>query len=257
MRLHIKSLEKTQNRGFSREIGRSEFMKLIVEWCVMCLAVAWLMYDELLLCWLFFPGVYWWIHFRREMLKENHKRKYSGQFAEGLTAWAAAVGSGYSAESAIPEALKDMRMIHGKDNEMMEEFERMAAQISLNQNIEELFFEMADRSGLEDAVSFADVFRAARRNGGNLSKIMEDTAELMQEKERVNQEIEILLAGKRYEQRIMCMIPLGMILYLRLGSPGYLDALYHSVAGACVMTVCLILYGAAVYMGSKVLKIEV
>jgi len=191
------------------------------------------------------------------MLREKYKRKYAMQFAEGLTTLAAAISAGYSAESAVAEALRDMRLIHGNDNEMMEEFERMTVQISMNRNIEDLFFEMADRSGLEDAISLADVFRAARRNGGNLPQIMEDAAELMQEKESVNQEIEVILSGKRYEQKIMCMIPFGMILYLRLGSPGYLDVLYHSFAGMCVMSVCLILYGIAVYMGSKVLAIEI
>jgi len=48
-----------------------------------------------------------------------------------------------------------------------------------------------------------------------------------------------------------------MIVYLRLGSPGYLDPLYQSAAGICVMTLCIVIYGAAVYMGNKVLNIEV
>lgn len=257
MRLHIRLLENQQIEGFSPELIRRDYVRIVSEWCMISLITVWLMYDRWILFCFLLPGIYFWIPFRKEMVVQKYKREYAAQFGEGLTTLASAVSAGFSLESAITEALKDLRSIHGKDNEMMKELERMSVQISMNRNIEELFFEMADRSGLDDAVSLADVLRAARRNGGNLSEIMEDAAGILQEKEAVNREIEVLLAGKRYEQKLMCMIPFGMVLYLRLGSPGYLDALYHSFAGVSVMTVCLILYGIAVYMGSKVLKIEV
>ena len=257
MRLHIRLLKVQESEGFSSEPRRRDYVRMDLEWCIISLAVSWLMYDRWVLFWFLLPGLYFWRPFRKEVVIEKYKREYAEQFGEGLAALASTVSAGYALESAVAEALKDLRAIHGKDNEMMKEMEKISAQISVNRNIEDLFFEMADRSGLDDAVSLADVLRAARRNGGNLPQIMEDAAEILQEKEAVNREIEVLLAGKRYEQKLMCMIPFGMVLYLRLGSPGYLDVLYHSWAGTCVMTVCLVLYGVAVYVGSKVLKIEV
>ena len=104
---------------------------------------------------------------------------------------------------------------------MMEELELMTRELSMNRTPEQLLSELADRSGLEDAVCFADIFHAAKRTGGNLVQIMEQTADIMEARETVQREIEVLTAGRRYEQRIMCMIPFGIILYIRTGSPGY------------------------------------
>ena len=41
----------------------------------------------------------------------------------------------------------------------------------------------------------------------------------------------------------------GIILYLNLSFDGFLDVLYQGAAGRAVMTVCLLIYGAAVALG--------
>ena len=40
----------------------------------------------------------------------------------------------------------------------------------------------------------------------------------------------------------MSVVPLGMILYMWITSPGFLDVLYHNLYGCCFMSVALILY---------------
>ena len=132
----------------------------------------------------------------------------------------------------------------------------MASGLQMNQTLEGLLEDFAEREGLEDAVSFAEVFREGKRSGGNLVQIMEDTVNVIEEKEAVSREVEVLLAGRRYEQRVMAAVPAGMLLYLRLGSPGYLDSLYHSLAGICVMTLALALYAAGICWGGRILEAE-
>ena len=55
----------------------------------------------------------------------------------------------------------------------------------------------------------------------------------------------------------MNVIPFAMILYLRLGCPGFLDPVYGNAAGICVMTGCLGLYLTARYLGRRMLEIEI
>ena len=59
------------------------------------------------------------------------------------------------------------------------------------------------------------------------------------------------------EQMIMSLMPAGIILYLQLASPGFLDILYGNPFGICAMTVCLTVYGAAYWMGKRIVEIEV
>lgn len=55
----------------------------------------------------------------------------------------------------------------------------------------------------------------------------------------------------------MNLIPFGIVLYLRMGCPGFMNPVYKNVVGVCVMTGCLGLYLAAWYLGKRMLEIEV
>ena len=59
------------------------------------------------------------------------------------------------------------------------------------------------------------------------------------------------------EQMIMSLMPAGIILYLQLASPGFLDMLYGNPFGIGAMSVCLAVYGTAYWMGKRIVEIEV
>jgi tight adherence protein B len=50
------------------------------------------------------------------------------------------------------------------------------------------------------------------------------------------------LAARRLESQIMNVVPLAILLYLQLTSPGYFDILYGNLAGICIMSACLLVY---------------
>ena len=52
----------------------------------------------------------------------------------------------------------------------------------------------------------------------------------------VKKEIEATLAAKKAEQMIMSLMPAGIILYLQLTSPGFLEVLYGNAFGVCAMS---------------------
>ena len=104
---------------------------------------------------------------------------------------------------------------------------------------------------------FAEIFATGKRNGGDLIAVMKDTARTITQTVDTERQVASVLASRRYEQRIMNVIPFAMILYLRLGCPGFLDPVYGNAAGICVMTVCLGLYLTARYLGRRMLEIEI
>ena len=75
--------------------------------------------------------------------------------------------------------------------------------------------------------------RSERRKS---EQVLDNTAIRLRDKMEVMEEIEACLAAKKMEERIMGCMPCGIILYLRLLSPGFLDPLYGNVLGAAVMT---------------------
>lgn len=117
--------------------------------------------------------------------------------------------------------------------------------------------DLGRRSKAEDIESFAVVFQAAKRSGGDLKKILKKTSHMLGDKIEVKKEIEAALAAKKNEQFLMSLMPIGIILYMRLTSPGFLDVLYGNVFGAMVMTVCLGVYGFSYWLGRRIVDIEV
>lgn len=140
---------------------------------------------------------------------------------------------------------------------MLEELKSMLAEAENNQSPEVLLEAFARRHPIEEVQSFVEVFCTARVSGGSLNGIIRNTAAQMAEIMDTRREIATLLASKVYEQRIMTVMPIAVLLYLRLGSREFLEGLYHNVAGILVATVCLIVYLSAYLIGKRMVQFEI
>ena len=90
-----------------------------------------------------------------------------------------------------------------------------------------------------------------------MSAIIQNVTRMLSDKIDVKKEIQATLAAKKYEQLIMSLMPAGIILYLRLASPGFLDVLYGNLLGAGIMSVCLGIYACAWWLGVRIVDIEI
>ena len=86
----------------------------------------------------------------------------------------------------------------------------------MNRTLEELWGDFAKRSGIEEIRSFAQIFKAARRSGGQLGMIISHVSEIIGGKIQVQEEIRLMTAQKQFEQKIMNLLPLLIVLYIDL-----------------------------------------
>jgi tight adherence protein B len=190
----------------------------------------------------------------QKMLKRKTE-ELTNRFKDVLLAVLAALKAGYSVENAFMEAYRDLNYRFGSEDVMVKELLRMNRQIKNNIPIENLMEDFAKKSGADDIRDFAHIFRIAKKTGGDMGKIMERTISIITERVEIKEEIRMLIAGKRYEQKIMDLVPMGIIFYIRLSNPGYFDGLYHNPAGVVIMTSALSVYLAAYYLSEKILEI--
>ena len=188
---------------------------------------------------------------------ENKKRRRRSEFREALNCLSVSLRAGYSVENAIRETAKDLANILGPEADMTREFAYIYSQIQVSVPVEALLLDFAARSDSEDIESFAAVFAAAKKTGGSLVDIISRSARIISDKIDVEREIETSLAAKKYEQRIMSVMPCGIIIYMEAASPGFLDVMYTTTFGFMTMTGCLFAYAGAVYWGSKIVDIRV
>jgi len=127
----------------------------------------------------------------------------------------------------------------------------------MNIPIEKALDEFAIRSGLEDIRNFAKVVKIAKRSGGELVSIINQTTSVIGDKIRVKEEILTMTAARRFEQMIMNIIPAAIIIYIDITSPGFFVLMYTTIFGRVIMSICVVLYGVAIVMSQKILDIEI
>lgn len=221
------------------------------------LLISYLFYHRIAAVILLSPFIYFFIKEKKRTLKEERLNELNIQFKDGINSLSGALNAGYSIENAWKHALVEMKNIYGEDALITKEIQDMVRQMQMNVTIESLLNNFALRTGLEDIKSFAQVFGAAKRNGGDLIRIISSTAKTISDKIEIKREIYTIMSAKRFEQKIMNMVPFVIILYINISSPGFLNILYSSIMGAIVMTVCLLIYFASYYISQKIIDIEV
>ena len=197
------------------------------------------------------------IRYAGRLKGEKRRQRLTAQFRDGALSVSAAMTSGYSVENAFRAAAEEMRLLYGEDGIITKEFRMICRKIELNETAEDAVRDLAFRSGCREIQQFADVFAAAKRSSGQIAPVLKDTADWISRRIAVQEEIRTLIAAKRLEQRIMCVMPAGILVYINLGDPGFTDPLYMTAAGRIIMTVCLAVYAAAFCLGERIMRTEV
>ncbi len=219
--------------------------------------IAFLFYQSFFPLVLFPPAFWLYLRRKKKDLCRRRKENLSMKFKDAVLSIGAALKAGYSVENGVKEAYKDLLLLHGKENDMVKELLYINNQLANNKNVEALFADLAKRSGVEDIREFAAVFQIAKRSGGDLNKIIQNTATIISEKIEVKREIKTIISAKQFEQRIMNLVPVFIILYISITSPHFFDSLYNNVTGVIIMSACLAVYALAVVMAQKITSIEV
>ena len=188
---------------------------------------------------------------------EKQQNELASQFQDGLQVISNALLAGYSLENAFLEAEKEMQQQHGAHSMIVLELHQMNQSAAFNQPIEELVESFALRTGNEDIICFGEVLAYAKRSGGNFVKMIEATTNRMREKLEIEQEITVLVASKKLEQKVMNFMPLFILGFLRVSSADYLSVLYQSLGGHLFMLLCLGVYALAMLLSEQITKIRI
>lgn len=240
--------------------GRSRYFELIKcfgIWGIQGAGIVLLFFRSLWLCVLVsLATAIYGVITEKKRAKRRWQNQISIEFREGLQGIAAALQAGYSMENALEESQKDLVLLYGEHSVLVPQMQRMSYEVQLNQPIEEVFYRFGQLTQVEDVMRFAQVLHIAKRTGGDLIAITRMTADRISEKMEVKREILVMIAGKQMEAQIMKLMPLAIILYFWVFSPGFLDPLYR-LEGRPVMAILLLVYLAAAYWIDRISRIEI
>jgi len=218
----------------------------------------WLFFDSLfavvVLALLAFPLEKTW----RKSRADARRRELAVQLKDLLFSLSASFQTGRHMTEAIMEARENLLEIYPSTAPINIELELMARRLrSGGESDREVLFDFARRSCNEDARNFADVYYTCLTTGGDLCGIVNRTAEVILEKMTIRRDIDTLMAQKKYEAKLLTAVPFMILLYLRFSSPAYLEQLYTTAAGLCVMGAALGALAIAFFWSGKIMDIEV
>ena len=184
-----------------------------------------------------------WLY--REFLKEEKKKKeqeFQKQFREMIQSLSAALNTGYSVENAFYETQKELKILYPPEARISRELLVITRKLRIHIPVEQVLGEFTEQVPSEDVKSFVTVFVTAKKSGGDMIGIIRNTANQIGDKIEVKREIDTMLAAKKYEFQIMSVVPYGIIGYMSLSFPEFMNELYGNMAGIGVMTLCLGIY---------------
>ena len=180
------------------------------------------------------------------------------EFKDALAVIYTSISAGTSPTNAVIGAKDELERLYFEgEHDIIKEFDRMRQKIQFNEKVEDVLRDFSDRSGLEDVANFTDVFVMSMNTGGKQAEIIKSTINTIVEKIEIKREIEVMVAEKKFEAKVMNVMPFLIMAGLSLSAGDYMEPLFTNVIGRVVVTVVLLLLGIAYMVSQKIMRIEV
>ena len=180
------------------------------------------------------------------------------QFKDMLFSLSASIASGRQMEEALIEAEENLSSIYAPTEPIMAELKHMRVNILENKESDKpLLKDFASRTKCEDINDFVQVYITCRNMGGDIEKMIEQTAEVLAQKMTIERDIKVMTAQKKVEGRLISVMPPVMLLAMNIFSYSYILVLYETMAGRLIMTAALAVTVYGVYLMERISQIKI
>jgi tight adherence protein B len=199
----------------------------------------------------FYPGI------KTAVIIRRRKNALSAQFKDMLYCLSSSISTGKPVETSFKDALRDLKVIYPQPEVLIvKEVEIIIRRMEMGETVESAISDLANRSHNDDIENFSSVFKICKRTGGNLAEIMKNTSNIISDRIEISSELETLIAQKKFEQKLLNIIPAFIIIFISVFSKDYIEPVYNTVAGRLVMTVSALLWLTAWLVSSKITDIR-
>ncbi len=193
---------------------------------------------------------------RTEQLKEKKKRILKLQFRDMLESLTTSLNAGSNTIDAFQNVYEDLKVQYGEEADIVYEISVILSGIRNNHTIEEMLKDFGWRSGVDDIISFSQVFEVSYRKGGNIKDIVRNTHNILSDKMRISEDIETHITAAKNENNIMIVMPVILIAMIKSMSPNFASN-FASISGVIATLVSLGLFILSYIIGRKLMEIKI
>jgi len=200
---------------------------------------------------LLYPGM------KKKELIDKRKKDLNVQFKDMLYSLSSSLSAGKPVEAAFRDVLMDLEILYpDKNTPIIQEAEWLVRKIEMNETVESALNDFAKRSHIEDIENFADVFSTCKRSGGNIIEIIKNSSGIINDKIEIKQEIDTMLAERKFERKVLNIMPPVMISLLSMTAKDYMEPVFSTAEGRLIMTIAVFFLAAAYFISKKIMDIK-
>jgi tight adherence protein B len=185
------------------------------------------------------------------MLKGRRVNTLNSQLVEALQLVSNSLRSGFAFTQSVEMAIKQLQ------SPIKDEFERFLQDIQLGAKQEEALLRMVSRTGSYDIEMMVTTILVQKTTGGNLSEILDNVAETIRERERLQGEIRSLTASQRLSGIILSVYPLFLFAIFTLIAYDLMSVLWETEFGRVLLALAAVLQIIGFIVIRRILRLDV
>ena len=157
----------------------------------------------------------------------------------------------------IYESYDYLKTIYDPSSLIIKEVKEMIIKLKEAKETEEnILIEFSKKYSIEDIKIFTETYISAKKTGGDMEKVVMSSIRILLEKMDVLQEIKVMAAQKKLEGKVMIIMPLGLLFFLKLTSTDFIAVMYDTITGRLIMTISLLLLILSYFLTNKITDIK-
>lgn len=187
-------------------------------------------------------------------MQRSHRKRQNllvDQLADTLSILASSLRAGYSFLQALDTVSKEI----GEPS--AGEFQRVVAEIRLGRPIDDALTAMAARVNSDDLKWAVIAINVQRQVGGNLAEVLDIVANTVRERAYIRRQVNVLSAEGRLSVAILACLPFGILLYISIVNPDYIEPLFTTLAGNILLVFGGLWMALGIFIMTRIVKIDV
>lgn len=243
---------------WSKELAFPYKLAHIVLGCIIFFIIFYIFYHNYFIAAISMVLTFVYIRAVDQFLQKSRNQMIVQQFNQFLYSLSSALVAGRSVENAFREIEQDLKLLYPDETSfIIRELRAINNRVSNGLSLENSLLEFSKLQGNQDIKNFAIVFSVCKRSGGDLVEVIKKTANIITNKIELEQEIEILIARKKFEARLISLAPVVIIGLITWSASDYMTPLYGNPLGQMVMSIALLLIFLSTIISNLIMDIKV
>ncbi len=234
------------------------FNRAIAEIIVFSIVSGYVFYRNIIAVVVIFIIFFTRISHKIEKLENKEIEANTLAFLDFLNILRRLISSGMALSNALIKSKDELSVLYPDDSAwIIQRVDKISRAIMLQSAIDELFVDWGEEDNISEIVDFGHLLKSVSGYGGNMSRLITYTANIISQRIETENQIRSFSEGKIYEQKILFALGYVIVILLSKSFPELFNALYATFIGRAVMTATFVLMILGKYLGVKIADINV